>query len=305
MSSSRVGIVFFALSHFAFGASKEMMELQRDVALLQDQVRTLQSSLDQKVAAIQALTQQTLDSVNRTNTAVSIMQNSFNDNIKQLQLSLIGPVANVGQKVDHMSDDFRAVRESVLDMNTHMSKLDAKIVDLENLLNTVRSPAAPPPATTGTVPAGDTDSSIGPPGATCAPQAGTLYTNAYTDKMGGKYVIALGEFSDYLKCYSNTDLAPTAQYYIGEIYYRQQDYSNALKAFDVLLVKFADNPKTPDARYTKAMCLMNLGRNDSAAGEFRDVYARYINDHPDIAAKAKAQLSEMGLSVTAKPSKSN
>ncbi len=51
MSLSRVVIVFFALSPFAFGASKEIMELQRDVAMLQDQVRTLQSALDQKVGS--------------------------------------------------------------------------------------------------------------------------------------------------------------------------------------------------------------------------------------------------------------
>ena len=142
MSFSRVVIVFFALSPFTFGASKEIMELQRDVALLQDQVRTLQSSLDQKVAAIQTLTQQTLDSVNRTNTAVAVMENRFNDTMKQQQQSLTGPVANVGQKLDQMSEDFRAVRESVLDMNTRMGKLDAKIADLENLINTVRAPAA-------------------------------------------------------------------------------------------------------------------------------------------------------------------
>ena len=68
------------------------MELQRDVAMLQDQVRTLQSALDQKVAAIQTLTQQTLDSVNRTNTAVAVMENRFNDAMKQQQQSLNGPV---------------------------------------------------------------------------------------------------------------------------------------------------------------------------------------------------------------------
>jgi hypothetical protein len=44
---------------------------------------------------------------------------------------------------------------------------------------------------------------------------------------------------------------------------------------------------------------MKLGRNDSAAREFRDIYARYINDHPDIAAQAKAQLHDMGLTVGA------
>lgn len=309
MTLSRVVVVFFALSPFAFGASKEIMELQRDVALLQDQVRNLQSTLDQKVAAIQALTQQTLDSVNRTNTTVAIMQNSFNDAMKQQQQSLNGPVANVGQKLDQMSEDFRAVRESVLDMNTRMGKLDAKIADLENLINTVRTPAAPPPSNGITSP-GDSNSAppgAGPFGTSVAPgasgppdgvQAGTLYTHAYSDQLAGKYDIAFQEFSEYLKYFPNTDLAPNAQYSIADIYYRKADYNDALTAFDAVLEKFSDNPKTPDARYMKAMCLAKLGRNDSAAHEFRNVYARYINDRPDTAAKAKAQLQEMGLRVT-------
>jgi TolA-binding protein len=303
MSLSRVAIVFFALSPFAFGASKEIMELQRDVALLQDQVRNLQSTLDQKVAAIQALTQQTLDSVNRTNTAVAIMQSSFNDTMKQQQLSLNGPVANVGQKLDAMSEDFRAVRESVLDMNTRMSKLDAKIADLENLINTVRAPAPPPPSN-GTVPPGDPNSSLTPGGASGPPQglqAGTLYTTAYSDQLAGKYDIAFQEFSEYLKYFGKTELAPNAQYYIADIYYRKADYNNALMAFDAVLEVFPENPKTPDARYMKAMSLLKLGRNDSAARAFRDIYSMYVNDHPDIAAKAKAQLRDMGLNVATTP----
>jgi TolA-binding protein len=304
MSLSRVAIVFFALSPFAFGASKEIMELQRDVALLQDQVRNLQSTLDQKVAAIQALTQQTLDSVNRANTTVAIMQSGFNETMKQQAQSLNGPVANVGQKLDAMSDDFRAVRESVLDMNTRMGKLDAKIADLENLINTVRAPAAAPPPS-GAAP-GDSNSSLGPgaaPAAAACGQAGALYTGAYSDQLAGKYDIAFQEFSDYLKCFSNTDLAPNAQYYLADIYYRKADYTNALVAFDAVLEKFANNPKTPDARYMKAMCLVKLGKNDSAAREFRDIYALYSSDHPDIAAKAKAQLREMGLTVGAATAK--
>jgi tol-pal system protein YbgF len=310
MSLSRVVIAFFALSPFAFGASKEIMELQRDVAMLQDQVRTLQSALDQKVGSLLTLAQQTADSVNRTNTAVAIMQSSFNDTMKQQQQNLSAPVASVATKLDQMSDDFRAVRESVLDMNTRMGKLDAKIADLETLINTVRAPAAPPPATTPPVngavpPPADSNASLSPglvpTGPASGPpqgvQAGALYTNAYGDYMAGKYDIASQEFSDYLKYYSGTDLAPNAQYYIANTYYRKADYNNALTAFDAVLEKFSDNPKTPDARYMKAMCLVKLGRNDSAAREFRDVYMRYSSDHPDIAAKAKAQLHDMGLTV--------
>lgn len=311
MSLSRVAIVFFALSPFAFGASKEIMELQRDVALLQDQVRNLQSTLDQRVAAIQALTQQTLDSVNRTNTAVAVMENRFNESMKQQQQSLTGPVANVGQKLDQMSEDFRAVRESVLDMNTRMGKLDAKIADLESLINTVRAPAAPPPGSlppaTGTAPANDGSSNFSPGGGSnAAPagmQSGTLYTSAYGDYGAGKYDIAMQEFTDYLRYFGNTEFAPYAQYYIANIYYRKADYNNAMTAFDAVLEKFPENPRTPDSLYMKAMCLLKLGRNDSAARGFREVYSRYSSDHPDIAAKAKSELRDMGLTVGATATK--
>jgi TolA-binding protein len=315
MRVSRVVIVFFALAPFSFGASKEIMELQRDVALLQDQVRTLQSALDQKVAAVLTLTQQTLDSVNRTNTSVAVMQSGFNETMKQQQQSLNGPVANVGQKLDQMSEDFRAVRESVLDMNTRMGKLDAKIADLENLINTVRAPAAAPPPAVGTAPPNDANNSFGPAagpaGASLAPpqglQAGTLYTTAFSDQLAGKNDIAFQEFSDYLKYFSKTDLAPNAQYYLADIYFKKADYSNALTAFDAVLEVFPENPKTADAHYMKGMCLMKLGRNDSAAREFRDVYTRYLNDHPELAARAKAQLRDMGLTVgaTAKRRRAN
>jgi TolA-binding protein len=305
MSLSRVAVVFFALSPFAFGASKEIMELQRDVAMLQDQVRTLQSSIDQKVAAIQTLTQQTLDSVNRTNEAVAVMQNRFNDAMKQQEQSLNGPVANVGQKLDQMSEDFRAVRESVLDMNTRMGKLDAKMADLQNLINTTRAPAAPPPPAPGiTAPAtGDPGATAAPSGPPAGMQAETTYTNAVGDYTAGKYDIAFQEFTDYLKYFGNTSFAPSAQYYIADIYYKKQDYTDAVQAFDAVLEKYQENSRTADAHYLKGMCLMDLGRNDAAAREFRDVYARYAELNPDIAAKAKSRLRDMGLTVAASTKK--
>ena len=43
-----------------FGANKEMVQLQRDVALLQEDVKTLQRSLDEKMSALRTLVEQTL-----------------------------------------------------------------------------------------------------------------------------------------------------------------------------------------------------------------------------------------------------
>jgi len=294
MRLSRTIVSLFLLAPLSFGANKDIQELQRDLAMVQDQVRNLQSSVDQKVSALQTLVQQTLDSVNRTNTAVAVMENRFNDGLKQQQQSVSGPVLAVTQKLDQMSEDFRAVRESVLDMNTRMGKLDAKMADLQNLINTIRTPPPPPPPATGASP---TDGQTPPPAAVVVPplSADVTYTNASRDYLGGKYDLAMQEFNDYLKYYGKTQFAPNAQFYIGMIYLNKQDYTSALQAFDAVLEQYSDNAKTPDAHYEKGMCLLGLGKNDAAAREFRDVYNRYPD--ADVAAKAKARLKDLGLNV--------
>jgi tol-pal system protein YbgF len=295
MSLSRTFISFVVLAPLAFGASKEIVELQRDVAMLQDQVRNVQKSLDEKVTTIQTLAQQTLDSANKANTAVALMERVFNDAMKQQQASVSGPVLSVTQKLDQMSEDFRAVRESVLDMNTRMGKLDAKMADLQNLINTIKAPAPPPPSALSPNGApGATEAQAGPPPGLSAE---TAYTNGYRDYLGGKYDLAMQEFTDYLKYFSNTQFASNAQFYIGDLYYKRQDYPNSLQAFDNVLERFPDGSKTADAHYMKGVVLMALGRNDSAAREFRDVYTSY--PETDLAAKAKARLKDLGLSVGA------
>ena len=291
-------LILAALSVFPFicsAASKEIVELQRDVAMLQDQVRNVQKSLDEKVTTIQTLVQQTLESVNNTNRTMAVMQDRFNDAMKQQQQQVSGPVLTVTQKLDQMSEDFRAVRESVLDMNTRMGKLDAKMADLSNLINTIKAPPPPPPGSTsptGVPNAGEAQTGP-PPGM----QAETTYTNAYKDYLGGKYDLAMQEFTEYLKYFSNTQFASNVQFYIGDIYYRRQDFPNALQAFDNVLERFPDGNKTADAHYMKGVVLMALGRNDSAAREFRDVYTSYPDT--DLAAKAKARLKDLGLTVGA------
>ena len=301
MRSSRIILALITLTPLTFAANKEMQELQRDVAMLQDQVRTMQRSFDEKNSAMLTLVQQTLESVNRTNTALAVMENRFNDAIKQQQQMVSAPVASVGQKLDQMSEDFRAVRESVLDMNTRMAKLDAKMADLQNVVAAMNRPAPPPPDNSSganlSPGAGSTAPSGPPPGM----QAENTYTNAYRDYTTKKYPLALQEFTDYLKYFGNTQFAPNAQFYIGDIYYRQEDYPNAVQAFDAVLEHFSDNIKTPDAHYMKGLCYMKMGRNDSAAREFRDVYTKYPDS--DVAAQARARIKDLGLSTGGSPSK--
>src|SRR5262245_29922623 len=108
----------------SFGVSKEIVELQRDLATLQDQVRTLQSSNTEKLAQVIVLVQQTLDSSNAANKAVAALDARMNERFER-EVSRVGqPVAAVGVKVDQMSNDFSSMRDAMNDLSSRIAKLD-------------------------------------------------------------------------------------------------------------------------------------------------------------------------------------
>ena len=104
---------FLLIPLAAFGANKEMVELQRDVATLQDQVRALTASQTEKLSAIQTLLQQTLDESKNASKAVAVLESRINDRLERQSATVGQPVAVVGAKVDQMSSDFQGLRDSI------------------------------------------------------------------------------------------------------------------------------------------------------------------------------------------------
>src|ERR1700692_4209211 len=111
---------FLLIPSFAFGANQDIVELQRDLATLQDQVRTLQSSTDQKLAAITVLLQQTLDAANGANRAVAVADARMNDKLEKQSVSVGQPVAVISAKVDQMGNDFAGMKDTLADVVSRM-----------------------------------------------------------------------------------------------------------------------------------------------------------------------------------------
>src|SRR5579871_812710 len=208
-----------------FAASREIVELQRDVALLQEQLRTLQRSQDEKLSAIQLLVQQALDAANKANTSVALLQNNLQQSSKEQQSKVVTTVVDLGAKMDSMTSDFTALRESVSDIGSQVGKLQQQMVDIGNAVRTIQAPPAAPPATGGA-----TQGNAGGPPAANIPQVSseTLYQNAMRDESGGKDDLALQEFAQYLTDFGNTSLAPSAQFHIAEIHLKQGQLDDAL-----------------------------------------------------------------------------
>jgi TolA-binding protein len=295
MNASRLLLLSIALSPgILLGQKREdLVSIQRDVAQLEDQVKQLQKALDDKMAALTALVQQSADQSMKTSTAISEMQRNVDQKLSDQGTKLVAPVATLGAKVDEMSTDFRSVRENVAGLVRRMNDMDAKIDDISNTMRTMAASAAPPPPAAA-LPTGGTapQASDNPPPGMSADMS---YKAALGDYNGKKDDIAIEEFANYLKYFPQSANAPSAQYYIGQIYYRAQDWPNAVKAFDAVLEKFPKNERTADAQYYKACALMDNHLPTAAGKEF----ASFIKAYPDSpkVAEAHKHLREMGLEI--------
>ncbi|HXE11971.1 MAG TPA: tetratricopeptide repeat protein [Bryobacteraceae bacterium] len=289
MKVIRLASILCFCTSFSFGASKEVVELQRDVAILQDQVRTVQRTLDEKLAQLTLLMQQTQENSSKANNSLSGIQSAVSDTLSQ-QLQ---PVTHLGSKVDGLSEDVHGLRDTVNDLSSRLAKLDAKVTDLGNRLSIMQNPPSAPGAPGAT---GAPGASTPPPGMT----AESAWQNAEKDRLGGNTDLALKEYQDYITYFPNTDYAPNAQFEIGEIYYNKQDYPNALKAFDTLLERFPDNPRTRSAHFMKGQTLLHTGDKDGAVQEFKYIVANYPGTEDS--RRSVTILRGLGIRASSKPS---
>lgn len=265
---------------------EDILSIQRDVAQLQDQVKQLQASQDQKMAALQTLVEQAVEESIRLAGAVTALQKTVTDRLADQQTKLEAPLASVGARLDQSSEDTRAIRENVASLNSRLSSLDNKLADISSAIRAAAAAAAPPPPP---APAnGATATPAPPPGVS----ADGLWQNAFRDYSSGKDDLAMSEFTDYLKYFpQQTENAAAAQYYVGQLYDRAKQYDDAIEAFDAVLERYPENPKTPDALYMKGVELQKANRKTDAITEFKDFLMRYPTH--SLANNAKQHIREL------------
>src|SRR5580698_10044243 len=140
------------LSAPLFAATKEQQEMQRDIAQLQDQVRTLQSTVDQQMAAMKTLIEQTLEAGNRNSQSVSALGAIVKDTLDRELREALRPIAGLTAKVDNLANDSSEVRSSLTDLNAQMNRILQKLTDIDNAIKVLNVPAPAPPAQDVVVP---------------------------------------------------------------------------------------------------------------------------------------------------------
>ncbi len=282
----------------AGAVSKEMVELQQQVAQLLQGQQDLRSAIDSNNATLRTLIQQSLDSVGKLSGDMSAVQQS----VQQVQ-------ANTGARIDSMAQQTQGISDNLQDVQARVGKLSQQLTDVQNLLQNIDAkvsggaPAgagtstAPPPtgAATGGGPTTDNSGGAATPAAMPPISADTLYQNALRDFTSGQYDLARQEFSDYIKNFPSNDLASNAQFYLGEVAYAQGDFQGAISAYEVVLANYPRSFKLGASLLKKAMAELELGEKTAGVRDLRAVVARFPGS--DESRRAQAKLREMGATA--------
>src|SRR5512147_2930469 len=254
----------------AFPVAKEIIQLQTQVQALQDQMARMQQSFDERMGVMRQLIEGTTDKMNQINAGMTDLQRT----LKQQQ-------ADGGTRVDQLSGQIQALNDSVDELKARIGKIANQLDAMQNAQTTL----AP-----GAVPAqpGQAQQQAPPPD--------VLYNNALRDYNAAKYDLASQEFSDYIKFYSNTDLAGNAQFYLADLAYRQGNYEEAVKQYDKVLEQYPGGNKAPAAQLKKGFALLELGRRNDGVRELNSLVRRYPRSLE--ADQARKRLASLG----AKPS---
>jgi tol-pal system protein YbgF len=105
-------------------------------------------------------------------------------------------------------------------------------------------------------------------------------------------------FTELTKRFPQDALASNAQYWIGEAYYRQRDYTRALAGLTKVVDVYPKSSQVPEALLKVGLCYRELQDQPRA----RDAWERVVKEYPGTTAADQARALLSGLGGASRPS---
>ena len=282
MKSTRIPVALALSSAFfivlsipsAFGANRDIIELQTEITQLQTQMTQMKQSFDERMGVMKNLLEQNTDVTNKVTTAIAALQASIN---KQQQ--------DRSGEGDQLSGQIQSLNDTMDELKVRLTKLNKQLEDMQ--------------AAQQSMAAQQTQAQQQAQAVAQAPAPDVLYNNALRDYNGGKNDLAIQEFGDYIKFYPDTDLAGNSYFYIAEIQFKAGDYQKAIANYSLVLQNFPSGNKAAAAELKKGFALLELGKEDDGTQELKRVIQRYPRTNE--ATQARERLRKTGaVSKTSK-----
>lgn len=104
------------------------------------------------------------------------------------------------------------------------------------------------------------------------------YDQAYGMIRAGRYDLAEQSFRQFLATYPDSELAPEAQYWLGESFFARGDYSRAAEEFRAGYKSYPKSRRGPDTLLKLGLSMAGLGYRQEAC----QMYAATISQYPEM-----------------------
>ena len=123
-----------------------------------------------------------------------------------------------------------------------------------------------------------TDSGVQPPSETESKSSTdciAMYDDAFILVHGSKYDQAITAFRSFLESCPKNENAANAHFWIGDCYYSQEKYTDAVKEFEYVLDHYTDAGVVVKTMYKLGRSKQELGKKEEA----RKIYKKIVADH--------------------------
>ena len=216
------GLLLVLAAGPAYTQNKDILRLQADLITLQQQVKQLQSSIDDNNGVMKTLVEKIADQVN-----------ILTGGLQKVNQALDQAVGGLKTQNDTTAKEVRTVltnlNTSIGELQEGLSSVRAQINSLSQQVTTIRTTAEP----------------LGTPN--------DLWKSAMLNSFSGLYDLAVGDFQEFLSKNPNDPRAPEAHLRLGEAFFNQKKYEQAETEYDFVLQKYPESDTTRAALLKKGL----------------------------------------------------
>lgn len=269
-----VALCLGAAAPGAWAQKQLLIQLQRDVALLHEDLRTMRESNAEQVAGLESALRDTAD----RQAQLLAAQGEIEGQLARLEESLGEPARSTAAQVSSLTEQFAALRAAVQEIGDVVDSVHDDARDIKTHLTNLQ-PAAP-------------ENEEGAEVDISAVQASeAIFEGGLTDYLRGEIQAARAQFLDLLALYPTNAKAAEAQFYLAETYYADADYEEAIEQYERVYERHPLSSLAPDSLYKQGMAYEKLRDREAAL----KVYELLLRRFPDssVAALARSQLNSL------------
>ncbi len=260
-------LLFCSISLTVGGTKEEIIRLQSDVLQLQNQMRLLHKSMDDRGEILKSLLEQLNDQVAASNVLIeSMIQVRQTQQVKDADLAtsigqLSQAIQNLNLKWDETNNRIAALHQKMEANQLHVSSL-RRVPSVEGGM---------------------------------VPQADHVYAAVFNDYLMGNYDLAIAGFQDFLISYENSEYSDNALYYLAICYSKLGRHEQGIQTFNQVINLYPKADMAPQAYFKKALALLELQKNADAIETLKKLAVIFPDSQEAI--RARQELETLGVEL--------